>query len=95
MIYGRGRAEELCLPLLCGAVISLPESKKTRPNVNLRIFYALHSQVIDPSPSPRLTGTGITSMEEFWFLQKISRQKKTVITGEELKMHHGKKSLNL
>ena len=42
---GRGRAEEFCTSMLCCTVISPPESKKTRPNVNLRIFYALRAIV--------------------------------------------------
>ena len=42
---GRGRAEEFCTSMLCCTVISPPESKKTRPNVNLRIFYVLRAVV--------------------------------------------------
>ena len=39
-----GLAEEFCPPT-CGTVIGPPESKKTKPNVNLRIFYALRAVV--------------------------------------------------
>ena len=41
----RGQAEEFCLPPLCGAVISLPESKKTQSNVNPQISAAFYSTV--------------------------------------------------
>ena len=47
MSCNRGRAEEFCLLPLCGAVISPPESKKTRPNVSLRLFLSMPT---DPYP---------------------------------------------
>ena len=45
MSFGSGWTEEFCQPQLCGAEISLPESKKTRPNDNLRLSSAFRSVV--------------------------------------------------
>ena len=45
MSFGSGWTEEFCQPQLCGAEISLPESKKTQPNVNLRLSSAFRSVV--------------------------------------------------
>ena len=47
MSCNRGRAEEFRPPPLCSAVISPPESKKTRPNVSLRLFLSMPT---DPYP---------------------------------------------
>ena len=43
-----GQAEEFCLPPLCSAVISPPESNKTRRNVNPQISATFYSTVCSP-----------------------------------------------
>ena len=43
-----GQAEEFCLPPLCSAVISPPESNMTRRNVNPQISATFYSTVCSP-----------------------------------------------